>query len=519
MNRFLDNVSLRFKLFLAPIACLVLLVLSTGGALWGFTQQRSALDSLYHERLPSYTFVAYFEAGLRDMNGLINRSLGYEAMGYNASEIAPIDNALNSTSGELKSALAERIRLGSAEEQALLSPLVPMFEAYSSSVTGALDMKVAGPAIASTFLSTAQAEYDKLLAATSKVSAVQLESAGRDVANASRSAQSASMTMGLLAVLALAAGIAMTLLIASGLVRRVSLLVLATGRLAEGDLAQEVQSQGRDEVGRLMDSMDMVRRRLAESMRAVQEASESVRVAAHEIASGNADLSSRTEQQAGSLQQTASSMEEMNSAVRNNADTARQANRLATEASQVASQGGDVVQQVVSTMDEITRSSRRIAEIIGTIDGIAFQTNILALNAAVEAARAGEQGRGFAVVAGEVRSLAQRSAEAAKQIKGLINDSVQKVEAGSNLVGHAGTTMHEIVSRVRGVSDLIGAITAATEEQSQGIDQVGQAVNQLDNTTQQNAALVEQSAAAAESLKRQANRLAEAVSFFRLKAN
>lgn len=514
----LENIPLRFKLFVAPLICLILLVLSSAGGLWGFTQQRSALESLYTERLPSYTFVSNFEAGLRDMNGLINQSLGYEAMGYNASEIAPVDASLKRISGELKTALEGRIRVAPADEQSMLSPLVPMFEAYDSAVEGTLDMKVAGPAIASTFLSTAQAEYDKLLAATKEVTAFQLENAGLDVAGASQSAQTASMVIGLLTVVALGAGIALTLLVSRGLVRRVDLLVLATERLADGDLVQEMRSQGHDEIGRLMEGMGVVRRRLADSMRSVQEASESVRVAAHEIASGNADLSIRTEQQAGSLQQTAASMEEMNSAVRNNADTARQANRLATEASQVASKGGVVVQEVVTTMDEITQSSRRIADIIGTIDGIAFQTNILALNAAVEAARAGEQGRGFAVVAGEVRSLAQRSAEAAKQIKGLINDSVQKVETGANLVGNAGTTMHEIVRQVRGVSDLIGAITAATEEQSQGIDQVGHAVNQLDQTTQQNAALVEQSAAAAESLKLQANRLAEAVSFFRLTA-
>ena len=267
-----------------------------------------------------------------------------------------------------------------------------------------------------------------------------------------------------------------------------------------------------------MAGMGMVRQRLADSLRAVQEAADSVRMAAGEIASGNADLSRRTEHQASSLQQTAASMEQMNATVKNNADTARQANQLAAHASTAATRGGAVVDQVVTTMSDITAASRRIADIIGTIDGIAFQTNILALNAAVEAARAGEQGRGFAVVASEVRILAQRSAEAAKQIKALIGDSVQKVELGASLVGTAGSTMQDIVTQVKRVSDLIGEITSAAGEQSQGIEQVGQAVNQLDQATQQNAALVEQSAAAAESLKVQADRLAEAVGVFRLQA-
>ena len=240
-----------------------------------------------------------------------------------------------------------------------------------------------------------------------------------------------------------------------------------------------------------------------------------VQAAATEIAQGNNNLSSRTEQAASSVQQTASSMEQMTSTVKNNADTATQANQLSGSASTAASKGGEAVAQVVSTMTDITTSSKKIADIIGVIDGIAFQTNILALNAAVEAARAGEQGRGFAVVAGEVRSLAQRSAEAAKEIKSLIGASVEKVEAGARLVDDAGKTMEDIMSQVKRVSDLIGDISAATIEQGSGIDQVSQAVGHLDEITQQNAALVEQSAAASASLQHQAERLVDAVSVFR----
>jgi methyl-accepting chemotaxis protein len=230
-------------------------------------------------------------------------------------------------------------------------------------------------------------------------------------------------------------------------------------------------------------------------------------------------LSSRTEQQASNLQQTAASMEQMTSVVNQNAETARQANQLAMGATQVAAKGGAVVGEVVTTMDAITASSRKIADIIGVIDGIAFQTNILALNAAVEAARAGEQGRGFAVVAAEVRTLAQRSAQAAREIKGLIGESVDKVETGSRLVADAGQTMGEIVQQVKRVSDLIGEITSATLEQSNGIGQVNQAVTQLDQMTQQNAALVEQSAAAAQSLRDQASHLTDAVAVFKLRSN
>src|SRR5207249_10337976 len=242
-----------------------------------------------------------------------------------------------------------------------------------------------------------------------------------------------------------------------------------------------------------------------------------ISTASTEIAHGNADLSARTEQTASNLQQTASSMAQLTGTVRQSADAASQANQLASSASAVAQRGGEVVTQVVSTMDEITASSKKIADIIGVIDGIAFQTNILAWKAAVEAARAGEQGRGLAVVAGEVRSLAQRSAEAAKEIKALIGTSVDKVETGSKLVQDAGTTMNEIAS-VQRVSDIIGEITAASSEQSSGIGQVNTAVTQLDQMTQQNAALVEQSAAAAESLKEQARKLSGVVSTFRLQA-
>ena len=286
--------------------------------------------------------------------------------------------------------------------------------------------------------------------------------------------------------------------------------------IAQGDLTQSVPVTGRDELTALMQALGEMQHALSRIVGEVRRTSDSIGVASAEIASGNQDLSNRTEQASGSLQQTASSLEQITGTTTQSTHAARQASEMAQSNAVVAARGGQVVGQVVATMDEINHSSRKINDIIGVIDGIAFQTNILALNAAVEAARAGEQGRGFAVVASEVRSLAQRSATAAREIKALIGASVDKVEEGTRLVAEAGSTISEIVVNAQKVSDFIGDITQAANEQSAGIGQVNQAVGQLDRMTQQNAALVEQSAAAAASLKEQANQLAGLVSTFRL---
>jgi methyl-accepting chemotaxis protein len=292
--------------------------------------------------------------------------------------------------------------------------------------------------------------------------------------------------------------------------------VAVADRIASGDLSSPIHSAGKDEAAVLLRSLGRMQDSLRKMVGEMHHSSQSILNSSSEVASGNIDLSNRTEQAAGSLQQTASSMQQLTAHVRQNADAALEANRLATTAADVALRGGGAVAQVVSTMDEINASSRRIADIIGTIDAIAFQTNILALNAAVEAARAGEQGRGFAVVATEVRSLAQRSAAAAREIKTLIGASVERVEAGTRQVADAGSTMTEIVASVQRVSHIIHAISSATAEQSTGLGQVNGSVSDLDRMTQQNAALVEQSAAAAESLKEQAARLGTLVGAFRL---
>jgi len=286
--------------------------------------------------------------------------------------------------------------------------------------------------------------------------------------------------------------------------------------VSEGDLTARVDATGKDEVSKLLAALGRMSRNLEGIVSRVRQSSDSIATGSAQIAGGNADLSQRTDEQASALQQTAATMGQLGTTVRNNADSAKQANQLAQGASAVASQGGEVVGKVVTTMQGINDSSRKIGDIISVIDGIAFQTNILALNAAVEAARAGEQGRGFAVVASEVRSLAQRSAEAAKEIKSLIGRSVEQVEQGTVLVDQAGRTMGEIVSAIQRVTDIVAEISAASVEQSSGVQQVGEAVGQMDRATQQNAALVEESAAAAESLKGQAQQLVQAVALFKL---
>ncbi|GAA0757219.1 methyl-accepting chemotaxis protein [Ideonella azotifigens] len=325
--------------------------------------------------------------------------------------------------------------------------------------------------------------------------------------------------MGMLGLVALGLGACFAWLLTVSITRPLARAADVAGQVAGGDLRVQVRAEGRDEVAVLMRALGSMTDNLRDLVSQVRTTTDSIGTASSEIATGNHDLSARTEQTASSLQETAASMEQLTVTVRQSAASAQQANLLAATAAEVAARGGTVVGEVVATMSAISASSKKIADIIGVIDGIAFQTNILALNAAVEAARAGEQGRGFAVVAGEVRNLAQRSAGAAREIKSLIGSSVESVDGGARLVGDAGRTMTEIVTSVQRVSHIIGEITTATAEQSQGISQVNGAVTHLDQMTQQNAALVEESAAAAESMKQQAEQLTHLVGRFRLPAN
>ena len=327
-------------------------------------------------------------------------------------------------------------------------------------------------------------------------------------------------TVRLVSIAAILAGVLFAFMVGLALIRGISRslaqAMAATNAVAQGDLTHPIHVTGKDEVSQLLISLSAMKDSLVNIVGNVRQGTDTIATASSQIAAGNMDLSSRTEEQASSLEETAASMEELTSTVKQNADNARQANQLAESASSVAVKGGQVVAQVVGTMSAINASSKKIVDIIGVIDGIAFQTNILALNAAVEAARAGEQGRGFAVVAAEVRSLAQRSAAAAKEIKTLIGDSVDKVEEGSKQVAEAGQTMDEIVSSVKRVTDIMAEITVASQEQTSGIEQINQAITQMDQVTQQNAALVEEAAAAAASLQEQASGLSQVVGVFQL---
>ena len=355
----------------------------------------------------------------------------------------------------------------------------------------------------------ALAEMDQLVVqASASMNAVMLEAAGRD--------RELNLVTLLVSALAIVAGAVFAWLITRTIAGPLQEAVSVAERVAEGDLTSQIEASGRDEITRLYAALRKMNDSLATMVGNVRTGTDSIGTASREIAAGNLDLSSRTEQQASALEETASSMEELTATVRQNADNALQANQLAESASGVARRGGEVVAQVVTTMGSINASSKKIVDIISVIDGIAFQTNILALNAAVEAARAGEQGRGFAVVASEVRSLAQRSAMAAKEIKALIDDSVANVGVGSTLVAEAGNRMDEIVSSVDRVTRIIAEIRAASAEQSAGIEEVNQAIGQMDQTTQQNAALVEEAAASAEAMEDQAAALARLVSVFKL---
>jgi len=361
--------------------------------------------------------------------------------------------------------------------------------------------------------------FDKALDGIKALARHNSEASDRDNAEAGAIFQRGRSLIAAAVVFALAIAVALGVAIARSICRPLGQALTLAEAVASGDLSQPPQpAQGRDEVAQLNRALNTMVSQLRGLVEEVRGGIESVSTASGQIATGNADLSQRTEEQASNLQETAASMEQITATVKQNADNARAAAQFATGAADVATRGGQVVAQVVTTMGEITASSRQMADIVGVIDGIAFQTNILALNAAVEAARAGEQGRGFAVVASEVRTLAQRSAQAAKEIKTLIEQSVLRVGNGAAQVDQAGQTMSEVVAQVQRVNDLIGEITSASIEQTRGIEQVSQAVTQLDQVTQQNAALVEESAAAAESMKHQAIQLSRTIAVFKVQA-
>jgi methyl-accepting chemotaxis protein len=508
---FLNHLTVRGKLT-AAFTCVLALMALLGALAW------KQMASMYEQ---TDKILVYRVAGVRDSSRMATTATRARTREYRiaVSTEAQLPDAVERHKDALKA--FEQARKDYAEfildaqEKALYEKAMLAWAAYVAATDKVADLVKAGKqdeAIAQVAGSgKAFEDVQQTLAAI-----VQFNDDGAKVDASTAKAQFHDSGLYLALTVAAAAGLAVLLglTISKAITAPLNEAVSLAEAVAGGDLSRAINVQGKDEIAKLAQALSAMVDKLRTIVTDVRQGVESVTTASTQISAGNADLSQRTEEQAANLQQTAASMEQLTSTVRQNADNARAAAQLAQNAREVASRGGSVVSNVVATMDEITDSSKRIADIIGTIDGIAFQTNILALNAAVEAARAGEQGRGFAVVAGEVRTLAQRSAQAAKEIKSLIQQSVEKVDAGSRLVDEAGKTMTDIVTQVQRVNDLVGEISSASHEQTQGIEQVGDAVAQLDQVTQQNAALVEESAAAAESMKQQAHRLAETVAVF-----
>ncbi|SHN40231.1 methyl-accepting chemotaxis protein [Duganella sacchari] len=511
----LANISIGKRLALGFTIILAFAMLITGISVWRLQGVASATSEMMQVPLAKERMISDWsgkiDSGIRRTTAIARSS--DPSLGAYFAEESKVSSA---GSSELQKKIEALI--SDADEKELFGRIGEQRKVYLSSRDQIAKLKTSGELdeankIFETVFRPGTAKYQELIAELLKMQRAKIDAAAQhieDVASSSRN------LLYVLATLVLAFGVTSAWLLTTGITRPLQEAVVVARRVASGDLTAHIDDSARDETGQLLSALKEMNASLLGIVTEVRQGTEHITISSTEIAQGNQDLSRRTEQQAGALEETASSMEELTSTVKHNADNARQANQLATSAAQVAVKGGEVVAQVVGTMDSINQSSSKIVDIIAVIDGIAFQTNILALNAAVEAARAGEQGRGFAVVATEVRNLAQRSAGAAKEIKALIGDSVEKVNLGSKLVADAGTTMDEIVASVHKVSDMISEITAASSEQSAGINEVNQAIGSMDAVTQQNAALVEQAAAAAESMQQQAAALAQAVSVFKV---
>ncbi|MFD1577899.1 methyl-accepting chemotaxis protein [Ramlibacter ginsenosidimutans] len=505
------------KLLIAPILA-ILFLLGFGAIAFGVVrQQTQALDDLEKTRLEGVAMVMDAKTALAELHSDVYRTFTW----IGRADETGIRKARADQRVKLEGVGTVLAKLGgqphlTAAERRLLDAAPLLLASYGKAAQAALDLSGTDVAGGAALMQAADGHYAQVARNLDEVAALHKKLAQQEYEKASAAAASAPVLLVSILVLATAAALAAALLMSRAIVRPLQVAIGSAQRIAAGNLAQDVQVRGKDETGELLRALAEMTHSLRELLGEVAGGAHMVADTSAQIAQGNQDLSQRTEEQASTLEQTASSMQELTSTVSLNAQNARQASQVAMGASELARQGGRVVAQVVSTMAGISESSRRIGDIIGVIDGIAFQTNILALNAAVEAARAGEQGRGFAVVAAEVRSLAQRSAAAAKEIKGLIGASVEKVDAGGKLVDAAGDTMEQIVASVKKVSELIAEIAAASEEQDAGIQQVNTAVAQMDRVVQQNASLVEEAAAATESMKSQAGALLQVVSRFRL---
>ena len=512
------DLSIGRRLSLGFAAILAILILNTGLGIYrlqGVAESTRAMMELplAKERLIADWYRVVF-AGIRRTTA-VAKSADPSLATFFAEE------AKNSTA--YAQGLIKKIEeLATDDDKALMADLVSTRKAYVASRDGVMKAKAAGDAdgatrlLDSAYLPAAKT-YEAMLQKMLDHQRKEIDAAANRIDQVAKDSRNLLLVM---AALVVAFSVAFAWWLTAGITRPINEAVALAECVAGGDLVDHsdhaVSGYSQDEPGKLLQALHRMSGGLVRIVSDVRNGTDAIATASSQIAAGNLDLSSRTEQQASSLEETASSMEELTSTVKQNAENARQANQLAASASDVAQRGGAVVSDVVQTMASIDQSSKKIVDIIGVIDSIAFQTNILALNAAVEAARAGEQGRGFAVVASEVRNLAQRSASAAKEIKALIDDSVGKVAAGTRLVGQAGSTMDEVVSSIRKVTDIMAEISNASSEQTNGIEQINNSITQMDHVTQQNAALVEQAAAAADAMQEQAAKLADAVSIFKL---
>jgi methyl-accepting chemotaxis protein len=508
------------KIVAAPAVAIVFLAL-LGAASYGvLTRQHAALQDMYQQRFGSYQLAANSAQAISEVHSNVYRLFTWIA-NLKEDKITEISRAqyarVDEVTGNIGKFAAKADQ--DPEEHRLAEVIIKKLGKYKKDVTIAIDLSTVDVNTGMASMQTADSGFQSLLKDFNQLVQEETRLAQESYDNASSAF--AKVVLALLVILALAIAVsgAMTYFMSRTIVRPLRHAITVAGRIAQGDLTAEITASGRDETAELLQALKDMNGSLQKIVSDVRSSAEAIDGGTSQIAAGNADLSQRTEEQASSLEETAASMEQLTGTVKQNADNARQANQLAQSASEVAVKGGSVVGQVVDTMASINASSRKIVDIISVIDGIAFQTNILALNAAVEAARAGEQGRGFAVVASEVRSLAQRSAAAAKEIKALIDDSVGKVDAGSALVGQAGQTMEEIVGSIKRVTDIMGEIAAASVEQTSGIEQINQAITQMDQVTQQNAVLVEKASAAARSMREQTGNLVEVVSVFKLDAD
>lgn len=516
----LSNLKVRTRLALGFAAVLILLILVTAIGFWSLQKDGEIAGKLVNDALVKERLITEWHDSSQ-ANGV--RSVAIAEI-PEPTKRAPIEQKMNQVTSRISEIQKQLATLkNDTEETALFADIATKRSAYRNARELVVTAKKDGKEDEAKTLNTEKVEpalatYLVSIRALVDYQGKRIKTFSNDLENQNTTGKLLVLILGAVALLV---GIVAAALITRSLVKQLGGEPVDVARIArqiaEGDLGVDIKLNTGDQHS-LMSAMKIMRDNLLAIVSQVRTGTDSIATASSEIAVGNQDLSSRTEMQASSLEETASSMEELTSTVKQNADNANQANQLALSASQIAVRGGSVVSEVVQTMESINASSRKIVDIISVIDGIAFQTNILALNAAVEAARAGEEGRGFAVVAAEVRNLAHRSASAAKEIKLLISDSVEKVEAGTKQVGQAGATMDEIVGSVKRVTDIMGEITMASREQTAGIEQINQAIAQMDEGTQQNAALVEEAAAAAEALQDQAGNLARVVSVFKFSA-